>query len=397
MILALTSLGGLYVTQSILGGFVWSALPAVMRDRGVALDDLGLLSLLILPWALKFLWSPWVEAWRRPPGHPARSKRVIAMAGALVIAAVLVLAWWPDMALAWLGLALLVVATATASADIACDGHAVEAFAPENYPWVNMMQVGGAYIGAAMGGGAMLIAISRLGWQAGMAVLLAMCLAFTLPFLLLRQPAPRSAPAADGPSLRAAWARPQLRRGLLITVLYVAAMKSAQGFFGPFLVDRGFTLAEIGLYSASGSLVVGLAGAIGGGLLVARLGTLRVLRLALLGQASVLAYCLGVALGLDLPLPVLAALTQLGASAFLALGFVALYARFMQWSDPGQAGVDFTVFQCADAGVSMVLGVIGGQIAQQFGYSALFSAALISAAICGPAIASLPEAEADSR
>ncbi len=33
----------------------------------------------------------------------------------------------------------------------------------------------------------------------------------------------------------------------------------------------------------------------------------------------------------------------------LALGFTALYALFMRWSDPRQAGVDFTCFQCMDS------------------------------------------------
>ena len=386
---ALATLGGLYVTQSILGGFIWSALPAVMRDRGMALDQLGFLSLLILPWALKFLWSPWIEAWRRPPAAPARTKRVIAAGGGLVLLGVAAL--WLDVPMPWLAAALFLVATATATVDIACDGHAVEAFSPSAYGWANMMQVGGAYVGAAMGGGLVLVAIGAMGWHMGMGVLVALCLACTLPFLLARQPVPHAPPAPQGPSLRAALMRTELRRGLLITVLYVAAMKSALGFFGPFLVDRGFSLTQVGLYSASGSLLVGVIGALGGGLLVSRLGTLAVLMIALAGQGLVLAYCLGVAVGLDLPLGVLAFMTQVAASAFLALGFVALYARFMQWSDPGQAGVDFTIFQCADAGVSMLAGVLGGQLAERMGYSALFGMAIAVALLSALGLVRLRE------
>lgn len=70
------------------------------------------------------------------------------------------------------------------------------------------------------------------------------------------------------------------------------------------------------------------------------------------------------------------------ALASLALGFVALYARFMAWSEPRQAGVDFTIAQCADAGLSMFLGVIGGQIAERFGYPALFAIALTIGLAC---------------
>ena len=168
-----------------------------------------------------------------------------------------------------------------------------------------------------------------------------------------------------------------------MTALYVAAMKACLGFFGPFLVDQGFTLSEVGLFSASGSLIVGVIGAALGGIVVARLGTAAVLLLALAGQAVVLLYCLGVAMGLPLPLAALAWLTQIGSSAWLALGFVALYARFMEWSDPGQAGVDFTLFQCVDAATGMVLGMLAGQIAEHLGYSSLFGTCLALSVLCG--------------
>ena len=380
---AIASLGGLYVTQSILGGFIWSTLPAYMRQQGVGLDQVGFLSLLILPWALKVLWSPWVEQWRRPADGRIRTKAVIALGGAVVLVATACLALGAGMPLPWMIAALFVVATATATVDIACDGHAVEAIPKYAYGWANMMQVGGAYVGAAFGGGLLLVAIDRLGWGPGIGLLIVLCLVASLPFLLLRQPRPATPPAKAGPSLRAALRRPAIRRGLWVTALYVAAMKACLGFFGPFLVDHGFTLSEVGLFSASGSLIVGVIGATLGGIIVARLGTEVVLLLALAGQSVVLLYCLGVAAGLPLPLGALAWLTQIGSSAWLALGFVALYARFMEWSDPGQAGVDFTLFQCMDAAVGMVLGMLAGQIAEHSGYSSLFGTCLILSLLCG--------------
>lgn len=380
---AIASLGGLYVTQSILGGFIWSTLPAYMRQQGLGLDQLGFLSLLILPWTLKVLWSPWVEQWRRPVDGRIRTKPIIAVGGAVVLVAAASLALNAGMSLPWMIAALFIVATATATVDIACDGHAVEAIPEHAYAWANMMQVGGAYVGSTFGGGLLLVAIDRLGWSPGIGLLITLCLVASLPFLLLRQPLPTAPPAKAGPSLRAALRRPAIRRGLWVTALYVAAMKACLGFFGPFLVDHGFTLSEVGLFSATGSLFVGLIGAVLGGIIVARLGTMAVLLLALAGQAVVLLYCLGVAMGLPLPLEALAWLTQIGSSAWLALGFVALYARFMEWSDPGQAGVDFTLFQCMDAGIGMVLGVLAGQIAERYDYSSLFGICLILSILCG--------------
>ena len=73
--LIVLAIGGLYVAQSVVGGITWTGLPAVMRERGLPLDQLGLLSLIALPWALKFLWSPAIDRYRLlatcPPFSPS--------------------------------------------------------------------------------------------------------------------------------------------------------------------------------------------------------------------------------------------------------------------------------------------------------------------------------------
>lgn len=69
-------------------------------------------------------------------------------------------------------------------------------------------------------------------------------------------------------------------------------------------------------------------------------------------------------------LPVAAAL--LSGSALSAIGFTALYAQFMRRSDPGQGGVNFTLFQCLDGALSMALSLVAGIVAQQAGYGIFF-------------------------
>ena len=56
----------------------------------------------------------------------------------------------------------------------------------------------------------------------------------------------------------------------------------------------------------------------------------------------------------------------------------------MVWSDPRQGGVDFTLFQCMDAGVSMVSGTAAGLLAEHFGYGFFFGLA------CALSLAALP-------
>ncbi len=63
--LLLTTLLGIYVIQSTICMFTFQGLPAIFRAEGISTANIGLLSLIMLPWALKFLWAPQVERYRK--------------------------------------------------------------------------------------------------------------------------------------------------------------------------------------------------------------------------------------------------------------------------------------------------------------------------------------------
>ena len=54
-------LAALYVAQGLPYGFFTQALPVLLRDAGLSLKAISATSLLFLPWALKFLWAPFVD------------------------------------------------------------------------------------------------------------------------------------------------------------------------------------------------------------------------------------------------------------------------------------------------------------------------------------------------
>lgn len=145
------AIGGLYVGQSVIGGLTFIALPSVLRERGLPLDQIGLTYLAVLPWALKFLWAPAIERCRLPRTGPARS-RMIVLATTLISAIGLVavgligpVAFVPLIAV------FVGIAFAASTGDIACDGHAVETLSQAHHGWGNASQVGGAYLGSALG------------------------------------------------------------------------------------------------------------------------------------------------------------------------------------------------------------------------------------------------------
>ncbi|MER9541233.1 MFS transporter [Mesorhizobium sp. M0437] len=380
------AIGGLYVAQSVIGGITWAGLPAVMRDQGLPLDRIGLVSLIALPWALKFLWAPAVERYRLPPVGKNRTGTIVAAGGLVSIAGLWAVgalgpeAWWPVLA------CLTIVAFAASTVDIACDGFAVQSLARENHGWGNAAQVGGAYLGSAIGAGLFLLLVDIFGWRIAVWAMALLLLPLGLPFLLGAASRAREETREHVPSLLDALKRPEIRRGLAASAIYVLAQKAALAMLGPFLIDAGLDLPMVGLVNGVGSMFVGLAAALAGGALVKWFGPRNVLVLALFLQAGSLFFFSVFDLLGGFSTTALMAIAVLSSSGFMALGFVALYAQFMRWSDPRQAGVDFTLFQCMDALMSMAGGIAAGYAAQYFGYGAFFAGAGLVALLAVPAI-----------
>jgi len=381
------AIGGLYVAQSVIGGITWMGLPAVMRDQGMALDSIGLLSLIALPWALKFLWSPAVERFRLPPVGRNRSSAIVLIGGLVSIAGLFAVgALGPAMLMPVLA-CLTIVAFAASTVDIACDGYAVESLSKENHGWGNAAQVGGAYLGSAIGAGLFLVIVDRAGWQVGIWSMALLLLLLGLPFMLRARKTTLVETREHVPSLASALKRPEIRRGLLAAAVYVVAQKMGLAMIGPFLIDAGLDLTTVGLLNGVGSMFVGLAAALLGGALIRIWGIRAVLILAVVLQAAALLFFAVYHQFDAVPKAVLMIVSVASSSGIMALGFVALYAQFMRWSDPKQAGVDFTLFQCMDALISMIGGIIAGYVAQYLGYSVFFGCAGAIAILSIPVIA----------
>lgn len=383
-IAVVTAIGGLYVAQSVIGGITWSGLPAAMRDNGTSLDNIGLLSLIALPWALKFLWSPAIERFRLPRYGRNNTGWVIVVGGTISILGLLAIGGIGLASLLPVLACLTVVAFAASTVDIACDGYAVQNLKAADHGWGNAAQVGGAYLGSAIGAGLFLVLVAQFDWRIAIWAMAALLAVLGLPFFLTRSASVPQETRDHSPSVVTALRRPEIRRGLLVAAIYVLAMKVALGMLGPFLIDEGVDLVTVGLLNGVGSLFLGAAGALAGGALVRLFGAKAVLIGALVPQAMALAFFAVNALQAGWPQWLLMTVSMISSSALMATGFVALYALFMDWSDPKQAGVDFTLFQCMDALVSIASGMAAGYVAQYFGFATFFGAAAVIA------IASIP-------
>lgn len=377
----LPAIAGIYITQTIITALTTQALPSLLRSEGASLELAGLTALLWVPWGIRFLWAPFVERLRLPVGRQERRSRQLMLTGQWLMAAMLIALglasllgqWSLGASAGWILCGLLAAATVAASTDVACDGFTVEQLAGRRRGWGNVAQVGGSYVGAMIGVGAFLLVAGHAGWPlaliaAGLAIVL-----LSLPMLLLREPPREQVLAvAHRPGLLYALRRPQVRIGLLLLLLSSVGVRLSLGMFGPFLIDRGMSVEQVGWLFGSLHIGAGLTGAVLGGMLVRSAPGWQAVWIAVGFKAAVL-----LALALCAPSASLIVLQVLVGLmlAVLSCLWVALYSALMSMTSPLQSGLDFTVFQSADALLAMVGGVIGGWLAGQLGYRFCFGLA----------------------
>lgn len=350
---------------------VQTALPVVLRDSGVALDTIGYLSVLFLPWALKFLWAPLVDRFGTQRGW------IISCQSGLILCFALASFLPPATHLLQLSAVLMAMALIATTQDVATDSLGVHATTPETRGEASGASTGGGYLGFLIGGGLWLPVYSYWGWSASMWAM-AVCIAiFTIPTLAaarLKIEPPGS--VQTRPSLRAALSNKVLMRGLGFMVVYQCGVRLGISMTGPFLVDAGISVAAIGWIKGAGGAVAGILAALAGAAVTQRFGAAKALAafaaLNLVTSVGLAAFALG---ALE-SVPVMVALLLLQGVA-VAMSFVALYAAMMNWCAPEQVATDFAILQSLDAILAILMGSLAGLLGQYFGYAAIFGFAAL--------------------
>jgi len=369
-------LGSLYFSQGLPFGFFTQALPVMLRQRGWALGEIGLSSLLALPWALKFLWAPVIDRHWLPQVGRRRSWILPLQALAVTILAALVTAGTGSLVVLMTAVFLLNLVAATQ--DIATDGLAVDLVTPAQRGLANGLQVAGFRVGMIAGGGLLLAFCDRLGARLTFLALAALMALATLPVAVTREPSGTVVPE-QGARARHFLRRPGARRLLALIIAYKAGDAFATGMLRPFLADAGLTLADIGWLLGTVGFVAGLVGALCGGVLVDRLGRRRALLVfGGLQAATVAGYA-----ALAWAHPPRALLYLLCGAEHFAGGTAtaALFTCMMDWCRPESSATDYTVQASAVVVATGLASALSGFSAQALGYGAHFVlAALLSLA-----------------
>lgn len=387
----ITLLGVLYFAQGLPFGLLTKSLPAIAREAGVPTRYIGLLALAALPWALKFLWSPWVDRWGR--GRPGHRKRWILSSQLVAVGLLVVLGALPNIWLfrdgLWLMLSLLFLLNLCfATHDIASDGLAVRMLPPSLRGLGNSLQTGGYKAGLMVGGAAMLVGLDVLGWRLTLWAFALLLLLLLVPVWRYRESAETvvvSEKADTGVSWRwwrdqllSFWRRPGMGLWLLLLLGYKLGDSFGSRMIKPMLVDHHWTLTQVGMLELISSLI-GLLGAVVAGFMLLRVA--RIWALVFFGLLQALGL-----LGWGL-IDVGDASSVWAVSLFeqLADGLstVALFTMMMDRCRAAHEGADYTMQACLVLSISGMATLVSGFSAEWIGYAGHFqlSAALALTAI----------------
>jgi len=404
--LKLVVVGILYFGEGIPFGFILTSVNAYLSGQGVPPEQIGFLSLLSLPWSLKFFWSPLVD--RFGP----RSVWILA-AQAVMILCLLGLAGLMNGAVTpwfWLLLALLCLASATQ--DLAIDAYTVDFLETRELGLANGVRSGAYRFGSLAAGSGLLILSDWIGWRPAFVGvgLLFLALALTImtfrPFRLPRvaQPDQRSYNplAIFTNALRGLQKHPSFWAIILFTLLYKAGDAMMGIMVIPFWKSRAFSGTEIGVVSGIlGSVATTLGGFVGGWF-TSRFGIgLSLWLLGIFQAVSNLGYWLAALPGMgrlvlfhlpipfaDLSVPVYPIyLASQGESFSSGLGYAPFMAYMMSLCDKRFSATQYAFFVFLSVLSGRLMGFLGGFGVKYLGFAHFFFVTFLAAL---PAFALLP-------
>ena len=382
-----------------------ATLQVWMKDAGVSLSAIGLYSLVGIPYVLKFLWAPLVDAVSIPYLTARLGRRrgwmvasqlglmiaVTAMGQADPLRAPLVLA----------GMALL-VAFLSATQDIVIDAFRVESLAAEDqaagmanfvaaYRVALLVSTAGAIEVYALLGGIGLQGAA--GWAVNYTLLAMLLLTGMVTVLLCREPDAPSLPESAASRLWQSVIRPftefssrQGWMGILVFVLLFKLGDAAAGVMtAPFVLDLGFGMTTYGRVVKGIGLIAVLAGGFIGGMAARGLGLTAALWLGGIAQmASNLMFVWLALAGADLDLLIVSIGVENFTGGFGTVAFVAYLGALCQ--ERAYTATQFALLTSLAAVGRTVLSSVTGYVVTETGWPGFF---LLSTAAAFPGLVML--------
>ena len=392
-------IGLLYFAEGLPFGIAKEVWPVYFRLHGVSLTDIGLMSLLGLPWTLKVFWSPLIDRFGE------RTQWITGCLLTLAVLTALMPIFDPASVTLLFWVVLLAFTVAAATQDVAIDAYTVGLVERGEEGDANGVRVSTYRVALIVSGGGLVVLSQWFNWSVLYWVAAAMFVALAVIV--------RAAPHQPRATTQTEWLAPVwhwlARPGVIAVAAFILLYKLGDAAMGPmvkpFWLDRGLSAGEIGLVSTSFGMGATIAGALVGGRITSTWGIFASLLLLGLAQAASNLGYTTVAL-LDPPAPqvsvnslgdVIAGLQEPARAMIYTasmiesfcsgLGSAAFMSFLMNICEKQHAAVQYALLSALFAFSRDVAGAASGWATTRLGYGSYFA---LTFALAFPALAILP-------
>ncbi len=251
---------------ALIGG---SLLQAWVSDAGVDIKTIGLLTMVAMPYTLKFLWAPILDRFQLPFG---RRKGWILLTQLLLILSVLFMSFMnPAESVQWIAIAAVVVAFISATLDIALDAWRIE-YLPSNQISLGLSMNMTSYMIALrlLGGALALILADHIPWSQVYQLMAVFLLPSMIAIMMSKEPDMKVPPPKN---FHESVVMPFLdffgRKGAWIFIAFILLYKLGDNMGGAlstkFYLDMTYTKTEIGAVAKSVGWIAIVVGSLAGG------------------------------------------------------------------------------------------------------------------------------------
>lgn len=356
---------------------LYQLVPGWLRDEGVSLTEIGLFSLIGIPYVWKFIWSPLLDRYSLPFFGRRRSWMLLTQV--LLLLSIGAFGFINPVMDIWsVAYLAATVAFFSASQDIVLDAYRRELLAEHELGLGNSIHVQAYRLSGLVPGSLAFILADHMAWQSVFIIVAVFMLVGIVLTLFIKEIenehiTPKTLQDAVVLPFKDFISRKGVKSALQILAflfLYKLGDSMATALQTPFFIDLGFSKTEIGVVAKTASLIAMTIGLIVGGLVMIKLSINRALWLfgvvqivSILGFAALAeighnTYALAIAMGFE----------YLG----VGLGTAAFTAFIARATNPAFAATQFALFTALTALPRTFANATTGVIVEQIGWTSFY-------------------------
>jgi PAT family beta-lactamase induction signal transducer AmpG len=365
---------GLYFTEGAPIGFIWWAMPTLLRSEGIQIESItSLTAILIFPWIFKFLWAPLIDSLRS--GKEGFKFWILISQIFMGVFLLPLLFIQPANNFFLWGIFLFLHSIFAATQDVSIDALVINIVANNERGKINGFMNAGMLIGRSIFGGGSIIIAGSFGLNYVIIFLILTILSTMFLLIIVQEPkliiASQNSFQIFKENFLQSFSKINTWVAIIFALTSASAFESTGALAGPFLNDLNINIDSIGVFFAIPVVLAMLFGGIVGGYLSDRVERKKSVALFLIGFVlSIIIISIYNLNGGSGSLIYFSLFTIM--YFFVGLFTTSSYALFMDLTNPRIGGTQFSTYMAATNGCEAWAVWLAGITTASFSYSYAF-------------------------